>query len=76
MSRTQIFALLVAAAGSMYVQYAYAFEKNGETAIFTFSLRFPQCGNYDEPKRSECEGEREAFDIDGIVERMAATLSF
>jgi hypothetical protein len=62
------------AAGSVYTQYAYAFPKNNGTAIFTFSLRSVQCGNYDEPNMGRCEAEREAFDMDGVMDRMARTL--
>lgn len=64
-----------AAAGSRYVQYAYAFPYQGRTAIFTFSLRFPECANYEGLQQDACEGERETFDMDGIVDRMARTLS-
>jgi hypothetical protein len=63
------------AAGSIYAQYAYAFQKDGSVPIFTFSLRFPQCANYEAPSKSECEEERSAFDIDTIVDGMAQSLS-
>ena len=62
------------AAGSIYTQYAYAFPKNSKVVILTFSLRFPQCGNYSEPEKNECEGERETFDVDSIIDRIAQTL--
>lgn len=74
------------AAGSTYTQYAYAFAKDyptntpdatkagSETVVFTFTLRFPQCANYDDPKKTECEKERTAFTIDPIVDTMARTI--
>lgn len=62
------------AAGSNYTMYAYAFPKEGKTIILTFSLRFVRCENYDEVQRVACEQEREAFDIDGIADRMAQSL--
>lgn len=62
------------AAGSVYAQYAYAFPKDGGTAIFTFSLRSVQCANYDEPARRECENERSSFDMDGVIDRIAETI--
>lgn len=62
------------AAGSIYTMYAYAFGRNGKTDILTFSLRFVQCANYDEPKKTECERERSSFSIDDTVDRMAKTV--
>jgi len=62
------------AAGSVYTQYAYAAERDGKTVIMTFSLRAEQCGNYDEPKKTECETERANFDIGGTIDAMISTL--
>lgn len=62
------------AAGSIYTQYAYAFPKDNKTVIFTFTTRATQCGNYDEVERKACEGERETFDLDSIVDRMARSI--
>jgi hypothetical protein len=62
------------AAGSIYTQYAYAYEKDGKTNILTFSLRFSQCGNYDEPSKSECENERQTFNPDDLLDQYARTL--
>ncbi|MFZ2414956.1 MAG: hypothetical protein WAW33_03110, partial [Minisyncoccia bacterium] len=64
------------AAGSIYTNYAYAFPKDTKTIIFTFTTRATQCANYDEPNKTACEKEREAFDLDGIVDRMAQSLYF
>lgn len=51
------------AAGSVYTSYAYTFSKDNQTFIFTFTLRAPQCMNYDEPKQSECTKEEADFDM-------------
>lgn len=72
------------AAGSIYTQYAYAFplystgstQADRKTGIFTFTTRATQCGNYDEAERKACEGERETFDLDSVVDRMARSLKF
>lgn len=56
------------AAGSIYTQYAYARAKNSETEIFTFSLRYVQCGNYPEPKKTACEKERQVFNVDTFMD--------
>lgn len=63
------------AAGSIYNQYAYAFQKGSRTVILTFTVRMVQCGNFDEPQKTACENEREAFDLDGTVDRIAQTLT-
>lgn len=62
------------AAGSIYTQYAYAYEKNGKTNILTFSLRFSQCANYEEPSRKECESERSSFSVDNLLDSYAKSL--
>lgn len=62
------------AAGSVYTMHAYALPAGDEVVFLTFSTRAPQCGNYDEPRRSECERERETLSIDRIVDAIARTL--
>ncbi len=63
------------AAGSIYIQYAYAFAHEDKTVIFSFSTRAPQCPNYDEPQKSACEEERAALDIDSLIDRIAETFT-
>lgn len=55
------------AAGSIYTQYAYAFEHEGDTVVLTFTTRAPQCGNYPEPEMSVCAKERAEFSVDKFV---------
>ncbi len=61
------------AAGSTYTQYAYAREFDGKVLYFTFTLRAVQCGNYNDPEKSVCESERNAFDIDAIMDKVITT---
>jgi hypothetical protein len=61
------------AAGSTYMNYAYVSAKGNRLIEFSFSLRFVQCGNYDEPTTTACETERTAFNIDSIVDRIVQT---
>ncbi|MHB1330833.1 MAG: hypothetical protein ACYCY6_02595 [Minisyncoccota bacterium] len=67
------------AAGSVYTQYAFAREvDDGRVAIFTFSTRAPQCGNYgdeNDEDRIDCEEEMSSFNIGNIVDQMFGTLS-
>ena len=60
------------AAGSMYSLYAYATPfGSGKTLILTFSLRFPQCANYDGPQKTACADEERSFNIDGLINYIA-----
>ena len=61
-------------AGSIYKQYAYAFPLAGGTAILTFSLRFIQCENYNEPEKSECEAEHTELSMDNFIDIAAQNL--
>jgi hypothetical protein len=56
-----------AAAGSTYIQYAYARKEAAKALILNFSLQFPQCANYEEPNKSECERERAGFSPDMVI---------
>jgi hypothetical protein len=65
--------LVEGAAGSMYIQYAYEFEKYAKPVILTFSLRFSQCANYEEDTMKKCESERQAFNVDEVIDNIAQT---
>lgn len=63
------------AAGSTYTQYAYASQmSDGRVAILTFTIRAPQCGNYNEPKKTECQTEEDNFSLSSTVDQMFGTL--
>lgn len=63
------------AAGSVYESYIYAFPFKGQTATLSFTVRFVQCYNYDEPSTTKCLNERSAFDVDKIAGQIAETVS-
>lgn len=52
------------AAGSTYTTYVYQTGNTNETTSTTFTLRFVQCMNYDNPKQTECLVEQKMFDPD------------
>jgi hypothetical protein len=52
------------AAGSMYTTYTYTAEIKNRLATTSFTLRFVQCDNYDDPERTLCKTEREQFNSD------------
>ncbi|HEU4677419.1 MAG TPA: hypothetical protein VFS75_01720 [Candidatus Paceibacterota bacterium] len=64
------------AAGSVYSQYAYATDLAGKEAILTFTVRSPQCGNYEEPQKSECANEEATFDLDSLIGDIMQTIGF
>ncbi len=62
------------AAGSTYSQYAYLTDKAGKTLILTFTIRATQCANYDDPQKTECEKERQAFSPDALANQIMQTV--
>jgi hypothetical protein len=62
------------AAGSTYTLYTYAWRQASGTASLTLTLRQPQCANYDDLQRQDCENERAALDLDSLVDRIAGTV--
>ena len=58
------------AAGSTYSSYVYTTAR----IKVSFTLRYPNCGNYEDEQRKACASEREAFDIDAMVDRIVQTI--
>ena len=56
------------AAGSTYTTYTYATTGTAGMLLQTsFTLRFVQCENYDDPQKTACKAEQKNFGIDGIM---------
>ena len=64
------------AAGSTYTQYAYEREIDEKNVTLSFTLRTPQCGNYNEPEKITCETEQNSFKLDNLVNQIFGTLKF
>jgi putative hemolysin len=64
------------AAGSVYSSYVYTTVKNGQLVNVSFTLRYPDCNNYDEEQNKACVSEREVFDIDATVDRIVQTIKW
>ena len=62
------------AAGSLYAQYAYVFSRGLDLVALAFTLRFPQCGNYDDPQKTACEREQAGFDVDRLADGIVRTV--
>jgi len=64
------------AAGSVYSSYTYTTPRRGMLVSISFALRYPNCTNYDEKQGQDCASERESFDLDTTVDRIAQTVSW
>lgn len=66
------------AAGSVYSSYIYTTNYtaalNSKLVNISFTLRYPNCNNYNDEQNEICASEREAFDLDVIVDRLAQTI--
>jgi hypothetical protein len=58
------------AAGSVFTEYDYATVINDNLVVISFVARYPQCPNYPDPQRLECEQERETFNLDLVVDQI------
>lgn len=63
-------ATIGAAAGSTYADYIYATEKDNKMITLSFTLQSPQCANYEDPQKTQCQNERSTFDLDGIIDQI------
>ncbi|MEN9338619.1 MAG: hypothetical protein RI945_344 [Candidatus Parcubacteria bacterium] len=64
------------AAGSIYINYTYNTMIGNKNLLFAFSIREPQCMNYDEPSQSGCKNEEANFNIDPIIDKVIQSLLF
>ncbi len=63
------------AAGSIYKEYSYFTIKNNNFVRISFVLQYSQCENYSDPKRTECKNEREALNLDKIIQDVVEDIS-
>ncbi|MDD4996387.1 MAG: hypothetical protein PHW15_02890 [Patescibacteria group bacterium] len=64
------------AAGSVYFSYFYTTFSGGKLVSVSFVLRYPNCTNYGEEQSQACTNEREAFDLDAVVDRIVQTVKW
>ncbi len=57
------------AAGSVYTAYTYTASARQKMISLSFVARYPNCSNYDEPRRSACDNERKSFSLDQAVDQ-------
>jgi hypothetical protein len=65
------------AAGTVYSSYRYSLADpaSNKTVTLEFVLGSPQCGNFDEPKMTECANERAAFEVDALVDKIMNSIA-
>jgi hypothetical protein len=74
-SRTYcIRALSEGAAGSVYTDYYYSSIFNNRIITVNLVLQYPGCTNYDDRQKTECEQERQTFDLDNIIDNIIQTV--
>ncbi len=62
------------AAGSTYTSYEYSTEQGDFVTKVAFTLRTPQCLNFDEPEQSACKTEQANFNTDTLADRIATSV--
>jgi hypothetical protein len=62
------------AAGTFYTDYTYTFLKDSKLVKLSFTLAYPQCANYEDSRKTECEQERQTFDLDTLINRIAKSV--
>lgn len=71
-----IYASSEGTAGSVYTDYSYSTEMDNKTVTIKLRMRYPNCANYEDPERKDCQKERETFNLDGIVGGMVGSVVF
>lgn len=64
------------AAGTVYTDYNYTFLRDNKLIKLSFTLAYPQCDNYSDPQKTECEQERQTFDLDVLINRIAESVRY
>lgn len=63
------------AAGTAYTFYQYAAQKGDFVTSVSFTLKTPQCMNYDDPRQRECLTEQKAFSVDVLADRIIESIT-
>ncbi len=63
------------AAGSTYTSYEYSTDQGDFVTRVSFTLRTPQCMNYDDPERGICKTEQALFTTDALAVDILSSLT-
>lgn len=64
------------AAGSIYTTYFYSTLIDNKLLTLNFVLKYPNCENYDDPRKTQCFQERQSFDLDNLIDQIVQTIKF
>ena len=62
------------AAGSIYTDYTYSTAKAGRIIAVSFTIKEPQCVNYDNPQQTACQLEEKTYDLDNLIDEIVNTV--
>jgi hypothetical protein len=62
------------AAGTTYSRYVYTIERGKNIISLTFTIGKGTCANYDEPQKSACTREQNAFNVDSYADKLVQTI--
>lgn len=71
-----IHSLSEGAAGSTYSSYTYTTTNKDRLISLAFTIRIPNCNNFDEPKKTACEREQKTFNVDTVADKIIKTIQF
>lgn len=64
------------AAGTIHREYTYATIKGERLVVIGFTAVTPQCDNYEEPAKTDCEKEYKNFEQDEVAEQVVEDIRF
>ena len=59
------------AAGSVFVDYEVIYQKDSDYLTMSFTLRYPQCGNYPADEQTSCQQEQDDFPLYTLIDKIA-----
>ncbi len=59
------------AAGSVYTNYQVSYKQADQYVTMSFTLRYPQCGNYPEAQVQACQSEQTNFPLNRLIDEIA-----
>ena len=62
------------AAGSTYTTYSYSTLLDNKLVTLNFVLKYPNCENYDDPQKTQCQEERQNFNLDNLIDQIVQTI--
>jgi hypothetical protein len=63
------------AVGSIYTIYFYSTPLNNKLLTLNFVLKYPNCENYDDSQKIQCQEERQSFNLDKLIDQIVQTIT-